>query len=211
MPADFNDHRSRSELRAKRRKTNLILNTLIAIVIILILIVGGRIFFGGDNPNEQDVAAVQPKSEKPSPQEDSSEPKPSSKENDDADDNEEDQAEEDGELIEKESDEPNVEKVIIDPNWEPVGTEQANGHQSSFTEGTVDWNEKLKAVSYAAGIPQDNMILWWIEGGQDRQNEAIATVSARGSDDTYRVYIQWVDGEGWKPVEVKKLIHNDKK
>lgn len=69
----------------------------------------------------------------------------------------------------------------------------------------------MNAVSYAVNIPQDNMILWWIEGGADRQNQAIATVSAKGSADTYRVLIEWVDGEGWKPTEVKKLIQNDKK
>ncbi|MFS0644178.1 YrrS family protein [Siminovitchia sp. 179-K 8D1 HS] len=207
MPVDFNQ-RSRSELRAKRRKTNIILNTLIAIVIILILIVGGRIFFGGDNPNEPDVAANPPDSKKIADQEKNDQTKKSLNEENEAPKESEEEPEE---KIEKESDEPNVEKVIIDPNWEPVGTEQTNGHQPSYNKGTVDWNEKLKAVSHAVDIPEDNMILWWIEGGEDRQNQAIATVSARGSEDTYRVFIEWVDGEGWKPTEVKKLIQNDKK
>ncbi|MBM7716492.1 YrrS family protein [Siminovitchia sp. FSL H7-0308] len=211
MPVDFNQ-RSRSELRAKRRKTNIILNTLIAIVIILILIVGGRIFFGGDNPNEPDVASNPPDSKNTAKQKNSDKKNEPAEENEATEEEpEEDPEEESEEIIEKESDEPNVEKVIVDPSWEPVGTEQANGHQPSFNKGTVDWNEKLNAVSYAVNIPQDNMILWWIEGGADRQNQAIATVSAKGSADTYRVLIEWVDGEGWKPTEVKKLIQNDKK
>lgn len=207
MPVDFNQ-RSRSELRAKRRKTNIILNTLIAIVIILILIVGGRIFFGGDNPNEQELAANPPDSENTADQENDD---PKNESSNEETSTEEEPEEEPEEVIEKESDEPNVEKVIVDPNWEPVGTEQTNGHQPSYNKGTTDWNEKLKAVSYAVDIPEDNMILWWIEGGEDRQSQAIATVSARGSEDTYRVFIEWVDGEGWKPTEVKKLIQNDKK
>ena len=28
---------------------------------------------------------------------------------------------------------------------------------------------------------------------------------------SYRVYIEWVDGEGWKPVKVEELKENDKR
>ncbi|WP_262421775.1 hypothetical protein [Bacillus aquiflavi] len=44
---EFND-RSRSEQRAKRRKTNIILNSLIIAVLILIIIVAVSIFSSGD-------------------------------------------------------------------------------------------------------------------------------------------------------------------
>lgn len=207
MPVDFNNDRSRSSLRAKRRKTNIILNTLIAIVIILILIVGGSIFFGGTDPNQEQLDHSA-KSEAKNGAE-VSKPEPAKESNEEA--AKEEKEEETEEVIEKESDEPNVEKVIVDPAWGPIGTEQESGHQSSYSMGTVDWNEKLQAAAYAVDIPVDNMTAWWVTGGDDPNNQAVLTVSAKGSDDTYRVYIEWVDGEGWKPTEVKKLIQNDKK
>ncbi|HEY4553638.1 MAG TPA: YrrS family protein, partial [Bacillaceae bacterium] len=119
--------------------------------------------------------------------------------------------EQESEMVEKESDEENVEKVIVNPGWEPVGTQQTGGHQPSSSMGSVDWNEKVQAAAYGADIPVENMTVWWLERGEIPDKTAVATVSAKGSDDTYRVYIEWVDGEGWKPTQVKKLIHNDKR
>lgn len=209
MPIDFKDDKSRSALRAKRRKTNIVLNTLIAVVIILILLVGGTIFFGGSDTVEEQAKSPQntEKEIENKPADKSGETDDNSKE-DTPDEEEED---ENGKLEEIESDEPNVEKVLINPAWKPIGTEQGDGHQSSYNMGTTDWNEKLKAAAYAVDIPVENMTTWWVTGGDDPDNQAELTVSAKNSDDTYRVNIEWVTGEGWKPVEVKKLIQNDKR
>ncbi|GIN20086.1 MAG TPA: DUF1510 domain-containing protein [Bacillus bacterium] len=209
MPIDFKDDKSRSALRAKRRKTNIVLNTLIAVVIILILLVGGTIFFGGSDTGEEQA-------KRPQNTEKEITNKPADK-SDETDDNskedtpDEEEEDENGKLEEIESDEPNVEKVLINPAWKPIGTEQGDGHQSSYNMGTTDWNEKLKAAAYAVDIPVENMTTWWVTGGDDPDNQAELTVSAKNSDDTYRVNIEWVTGEGWKPVEVKKLIQNDKR
>lgn len=209
MPMDMND-KSRSGMRAKRRKTNIILNTLIVVVIILILIVGGTIFFGGDNPNKEETGdAGQPQQEQPALSGNNDEKSSDAQEKTD-EEKEDDDKDKDGEVVEKDSDEPNVEKVIVDSSWEPVGTEQESGHQSSYNMGTVDWNEKLEAAAYAIDTSVDHMTPWWVTGGDDPDNQAVLTVSEKGSDDTYRVIIEWVDGEGWKPVEKKKLIRNDR-
>ncbi|MBS4176253.1 YrrS family protein [Lederbergia citrea] len=214
MPFDFNDA-SRSAQRAKRRKTNIILNTLIAIVVILILIVGGSIFFGGSK-TDQELADKQ--TSKESAEQAGKEqvvPENTEKDNpvvDETSKEEENTEESNDQLIEKETGEPNVEKVIINQGWKPVGTEQVGNHQRSSSKGTVDWNEQVKAASYAVDIPVDNMTVWWLEGGENREKQAIATVAPRNNaDEAYRVYIEWVDGEGWKPTEVKKLTHNDKR
>ncbi|CAM3942855.1 YrrS family protein [Lederbergia lenta] len=209
MPIDFKNSGERYAQRAKRRKTNIILNTLIVIVIILIILVGSYIFFGGDNNKDQASEVSNAKDTTQS--EEVKEPKDKNEKTTDDEKSDDDDSEKD-EPIETESDEPNVEKVIKDPSWKPIGTEQASGHQSSYNMGTVDWNEKLSAAAYAVGISVDNMTPWWVEGGSDREKEAILTVSEKvAGSDVYRVYIEWVDGEGWKPTEVKKLIENDKK
>ena len=222
MPLDFKNTGERYAQRAKRRKINIILNTTITIVIILILVVGGNIFFGGNkegqNPTEKNSA---PNTDSEQNNETADKPDKEDVENNEnpTDDQsnqkpEEDQTgtdEEADEIIETDSNEQNVEKVIVNPSWKPVGTEQVGEHQRSTSKGTVDWNEQMKAISYAVDIPEDNMIVWWIEGGANRDKQAVATVSTRNdTEDAFRVDIEWVEGEGWKPTEVKKLIVNDK-
>ncbi|MEK3890638.1 YrrS family protein [Bacillus sp. FSL K6-3431] len=213
MPIDFKNSGQRFEQRAKRRKTNIILNSLITIVIILIILVGSYIFFGGDNKDQEKTSSGATGKDKTEQNiEDSKKKDEQSVDDQEAtDENSADETEKD-EPIETESDEPNVEKVIVNPAWKPIGTEQTSGHQSSSEMGSVDWNEKLKAAAYAVNISVDNMTPWWVERGEDRENQAILTVSEKSAgSDVFRVYIEWVDGEGWKPTEVKKLIENDKK
>lgn len=210
MPIDFKDDKSRSALRAKRRKTNIVLNTLIAVVIILILLVGGSIFFGGNDANKEQAGSP-PNNEDVKRNDQTSVDNDVKKEESEIEDEPVAEPEESGKVEEMESDEPNVEKVLINQDWEPVGTEQVNGHESSYNRDTTDWNEKLQAAAYAIDTSVDNMTTWWVTGGEDPENQAELTVSAKGSDDTYRVNIEWITGEGWKPVEVKKLIQNDKR
>ncbi|KSU63791.1 hypothetical protein AS034_05985 [[Bacillus] enclensis] len=109
----------------------------------------------------------------------------------------------------EEGTEPNVSKTIVHPDWEPVGTEQSGDHVSSYETGSVDWQEKEKALSYATGIPQDNMTVWFIEGNGGPQ-KSIGTVTEKGGATAYRVYLQWVDGQGWQPTKVEELKENDK-
>lgn len=211
---------TRSGKRSKRRKTNLILNSLIVVVILLIGIVSFNIFFSNDEgaADQNDVAA-------PSGKDDS---KDTGKKNDlkDSDKNE-DSATEDTESEEadeesaedEELSEPivteggsdaNVKQTIENPEWKPVGTTQSGEHNTVFDQNAVDWQEMILAYSYATGIDKNNMTVWWNENG-GAPNTAVGTISEKGSDQTFRVSIQWVDGEGWKPVKVEELIENDKR
>lgn len=214
-----NPMRTRYEQRAKRRKTNIILNTLIAIVIILILVVGGSIFMGSD-PDESEGESL--KTEETNKKEkivenDKKDGKRTDKEKREKEEKSNDKAEREDEetesdqIEEVESDDPNVEKAITNPGWEPIGTEQGNGHVSSFDKNSLDWNEKVKAISYAVNISEEDLIIWFIGSGSDPENSAIGTVSTKDQADVYRVYIEWTDGGGWKPVKVEELKENDKK
>lgn len=203
---------SRAERKTKRRKTNRILNTAIAVVALLIIIVGFTIFAGGNNeepaaPEEEktgqeQTATVTDQDEQKEEEPEVTETKEPVKE--------EPVKEEPAEkVIVTEGSEPNVEQEIVDPNWKGVGTSQAGTHTSSFETSSTDWQEKVKALSYATGIGSDNMTVWYISGNGPKG--AIGTVSPKSDkNDAYRVYIEWVEGQGWKPVKVLKLEQNDK-
>ncbi|MFF2456700.1 DUF1510 family protein [Peribacillus simplex] len=117
----------------------------------------------------------------------------------------------DAELVEVDgSGDGNVASTYTSEGWKPVGTQQSGEHTTSFDKGSVDWNEMSKAIASGAGIDEGSMKLWWLQNGGS-PSTAIGTVSEGDSPKTYRVYIEWVDGSGWKPVKVEELKTNDKR
>jgi cytoskeletal protein RodZ len=215
---------ARTKSRAKRRKTNLILNGLIVVVILLIAIVSFNIFFSNDEGAADNSEATADAKNGAG-----SSDKKDTKENDskdagnDANDQESEQTDdssaEDTEQSENELGDPvvteggsdaNVKQTIENPEWEPVGTTQSGEHTAVFDQNSADWQEMILAYSYATGIDKNNMTVWWNENG-GAPNTAVGTVSEKGSDQAYRISIQWVEGQGWKPVKVEELIQNDKR
>ncbi|MCS0670893.1 YrrS family protein [Cytobacillus firmus] len=218
-----NSRESRFGKREKRKKTNIILNSLIAFVIVLIIVVSAKIFFGGnndqavpadeqtaseskqnesnqedqDNDIEQDKSKDKEKADKESDKED--------KEEKEAEENEaEDESEEDKEQVVTEGGSgPDVEKTIENPAWKPVGTSQSGEHTAVYDQNHVDWQEMLSAISYATGVEQGNMTVWFL--GNNGPNSSVGTISTKDQSEKYRVYIDWVDGEGWKPSKVEVL------
>nr|WP_263325638.1 YrrS family protein [Neobacillus sp. Marseille-Q6967] len=214
MSNDFQSG-SRSGYRAKRKKTNIILNSLIVIVLALIVIVAFSIFSSGD---DQASKQTEPKTEEKqvAKQED--------KEKDNTDKTE-NPADEDTAAEEEESEETaapedadesqaivtegdgssNVVKTIENPSWQPVGTEQTGVHEPVYDDTSVDWQEMLKAISYATGLDQSSMTVYWLGRDKSTANASVGTVYSKETQEKYRVYITWVDGEGWKPTRVEEL------
>lgn len=102
------------------------------------------------------------------------------------------------------SNDPLVSERVVNTAWKPVGTSQSGEHTSVYSEGHVDWTEKLDAIAYTTGLSVDNMIVWRIQNGGDPQ-KSIGVVSSNNKEEKYRVYLQWVDGEGWKPEKMETL------
>jgi cytoskeletal protein RodZ len=232
---------SRSNQRAKRRKTNLILNSLIAIVILLIIIVSFTIFFSdGENAsttasgssiestdknkdNEEEKSATNDKDEKDS-SDDSVDTNNDDSESDDEDsesDTESDDtnSEEDTNLdsnteenvVTTGGSDSNVKATITNPDWQAVGTAQVGEHVPVYDSNSTDWKEMEKAISYGTGLEQANMTLWFLGRNKEAENQSVATVSSKDNSLNFRVYIEWIDGQGWKPVLVEELYENDKR
>ncbi|PAE23064.1 YrrS family protein [Bacillus sp. 7894-2] len=214
-----NNRESRFGKREKRKKTNIILNSLIALVIILIIVVSAKIFFGGNNdqalPADEQTASESKQKEKNKEDKgnDIEQNKDKDKEKADKDSEEEKEKEKEENAKETEEDQeqvvteggsgPDVEKTIENPAWKPVGTSQTGEHTAVYDQNHADWQEMLSAISYATGVDQGNMTVWFL--GNNGPNSSVGTISTKDQSEKYRVYIDWVDGEGWKPSRVEVL------
>lgn len=211
--------RSRFRQRHKKRKTNVILNSLIAFVLLLIIVVSYNIFFSGNEPatslengetessqeeksagNEKKTDEKEDKSSS-SGNDDKSEARDSEKEKEDSSTEDESNAEQDDETVTEESDDQNVIESVVNPNWKPVGTDQAGEHIAVYSG--VDWDEMVKAIEYATDLSQEEFTIHFL--GNNGPNKSVGTIYTKDKEKIYRVYIEWVDEQGWKPTKVEQL------
>lgn len=211
----------------KKNRSNSILNMMIGLVFTLILIVGAFIFLGDDGDKEQanesvtvangtedetsddsgDDGSSSGNGAAADDKEDGNDPETDESDNGDGTDNgEEDEGSVtiEGSVTYEESSDPIVKETVINTGWKPIGTEQTGEHVSVYDQSSVDWQEKIDAISYATGLGQDNMFIMMIQNGGGPQ-KSIGTVTSKDKEEKYRVYLEWVDGEGWKPVKMDIL------
>ncbi len=223
---------SRVERKRGRNRSNRILNSMIAVVVLLIMIATATIFFGNKDDQEivekdsanieetkDDIAANEGESiedSNPTPEENKSESAITT-ETDDADETSTTNDDGTSEEVNDEagtvvtynpSEDAIIAETVTDTTWKPIGTTQTGEHVSLYVVHSVDWDEKKQALAYATGLSQDAMIFWKIKNGGGPQ-KSIGIVSSRDSSQKYRVYLEWVDGEGWKPVKMDKLTTLD--
>lgn len=109
-----------------------------------------------------------------------------------------------GTITRQESSDPVVKETIINTSWEPVGTSQSGEHVSVYDTNSVDWQEKLEAITYATGLAEGDMYVMHIGNGGGPQ-KSIGTVQSKDMSKKYRVHLEWVEKEGWKPVKMDIL------
>ncbi len=220
MDNDVNQH-SRTDYRAKRKKTNLILNGLIIIVLLLIIIVAYNIFASGNDekasskketPTTEQKQAVH---KEKSGQEKTKEDMPSKEEEANKEESSEEastseKVDESQAVVTDGGGSPNVLKTIENPAWKPVGTSQTGDHAPVYDSTSVDWQEMLNAISYATGLDPSTMKVFWLGGDKTAQNASVGTVYTKDKPEIYRVFIKWVEGEGWMPTKVEELAKLEK-
>ncbi|WP_400242579.1 YrrS family protein [Niallia sp. JL1B1071] len=200
-----NENSTRYQQRSKRKKTNLILNGLIIVVILLIGFVSYSIFHTNDEKNVDKKSASGTKAGQEATNDETASPTTESDELTDEEDSPADGEEsENGEIVTEGGSDSNVVKTIENSSWQPVGTTQTGEHVASYSEG-VDWNEQVKALSYGTGLDSSNMTVWFLGNNNKDPHKSIGTVSSKDQSEKYRVYIEWVDGSGWKPTKVEEI------
>jgi hypothetical protein len=217
----------RFEKRAKSRRYNKLLNIGIALVFLLILFFTYKLIYGGNDDaassevteqasmnNGEGASAVGSNDE----QEDSESAGAvaSDETTEDADIASEEATEEitdtteevenpeqNDEIVEN-SDDPNVKETFINPSWKPIGTEQSEPHVATYDTESTDWQEMKKAFEHATGLTEADWTLWRI-GNNGSPQDAKGVVSTKDRQYVYRVYIEWVENEGWKPTKLEHL------
>ncbi|MEO4052200.1 YrrS family protein [Solibacillus sp. CAU 1738] len=207
---------SRSENTQRQRqnkKLDRILNYLIAIVIVLICLSSYFIFFNKDKEEAQDSHEIEQNDPVENDDTNQSQTANTSTENkqqvegknEDTEDTEDTNViDESSSAVVTTSNDPLVDEVIVDPNWQPTPTVQTEPHTSVFADGHIDYEEKLATIYAVTSLSAENSILWNIKNNGSADT-AIAVISSKDKELKYRVSIEWVKEQGWKPVKVEKL------
>ncbi|MHA6260340.1 YrrS family protein [Sporosarcina sp. CAU 1771] len=222
---------SRQTRRQGRKRKDKLLNFLIALVALLIVLTATIIFWGNDDEEQandkkiedritEDEDVVDQDEESDSVEQDNKKETP---EKDDTVEIEEPEVIEDNqEVVQEELEKPDdsasveiertdddvVSETISNSSWQAIGTEQAGEHVSSYNAKSMDFLEKKKAIAYAVGQSEDSLNYWKVKnGGSPRKS--IGIIDVKGTSEKYRVYIDWIDGQGWRPVKVDVLTTLD--
>lgn len=192
-----------------QKKMDRVLNYLIVLVSILIVITGFIIFTGSKDsePNKSAQNAIKEDAteEQGNVEEKKEEPTEDQQEdNQQAEDSSTEEKEEESAVTETTSSDPLVDKVVVDANWQPTATKQTGEHISSYDVNSVDWQEKIATILQTVGLTEDQTIIWSVRNNGSAQT-AIGVVSSKDKAQKYRVSIEWVDQQGWKPVKKEVL------
>lgn len=185
---------SRFQQKKQKRRKGILLNVCIGIVLLAAITVAYQLFL---SPAQQAVSenknAEQKKTETESPKKEETKEKstPASK------------VVEDKKIILQDQQDPNVVEAYTNPAWMPIGTSQSEPHTTTFDSSSVDWKEMVQSISYALNIPADTLTILFI--GNNGPNKAIGTVQAKDTKQTYKVYIEWVEAQGWQPTLVQQM------
>lgn len=230
-----NDSRfSRVNRKKMRNRSNRLLNIMIGLVVLLILIVGASIIIGNNDDEKESAAeekildetgssAEELQDEEEDALSDSDGGNDSSEPNDEASDDEgqsstpsvdaggtdniEDEAvdeEESGVVTIVPNDDEIIKETVIDPGWQSIGTDQKGEHVSQYDADSIDYNEKKKAIAYATGFTEDELYYKRVKNGGSPQ-KSIGIVTTKDGSNIFRVYIEWIDEKGWKPVKMDVL------
>lgn len=183
------------------------LNYLIAIVAVLIVATLAIII--AQDPQPKDEAETPANNEQIA----SNEEKPSTNEKDSTTEEQDAQTEEQPagenatEPVENTvlpSADPVVKEVQVNDTWQAYPTEQTGEHVSAYEKGHIDYEEKVKAFYSILDLQPENSILLSVKNNGSTTT-SIAVITSMDKTEMYRVSIEWIANEGWKPTQLEIL------
>ncbi len=231
------ESKRRENRSVKRKKLDRLLNVLIAVVAVLIVINLYFIFSNkedvaqnqGETTSESNQSPNPPQSSQPAVstgEDEQKEPQQEESDNNDIEQSGDFNSEQNGQsqstneesnvtsdnhssaITVNSSSDPLVLEEIIDPNWQVTPTNQTGEHVSTYETGHIDYEEKLVTIRNAVNLTEGNVIYWSVKNNGS-SDSAISVISSNDQTEKYRVTIQWIANQGWKPVKVEKLKQID--
>ncbi|MGP6139975.1 MULTISPECIES: YrrS family protein [unclassified Jeotgalibaca] len=206
---------SRAQRNKHNKKNNgrsdLVLKLSIGLLVLAIFILLLELIYPGSNgANENDLALDSKQSEssmiiQETESEVDSESSEESVESTESKESESKESEE-SEVREVASNDPNVIKAYVG-DWAPIGTTQTGTHVTNYNDGSADRIEIKQATAQATGIPEGDMVEYWI--GNDGDQRVTATIMQTSTGRFYKAYLTWVDGKGWQVTrydEIKEVV-----
>ncbi|RPF55548.1 YrrS family protein [Aquisalibacillus elongatus] len=216
---------TRSDRYESRRKNTKLMNLLIIIAILLTAFLIGMLVFGDDEDEDNQDQAQESQTDESNDSEDQSEQGTNDNEDEDntdqteTDNTDEDEEEQssnnedenettDDETEQNEPAENSAEvKEVISGSWDPYPTEQEEPHTINWDTESQDFYEMKMAIASSLDVSSEDLIYWYVENGgaPDKVN---GYVEQRGTNEYYRVYLEWIESEGWQPQRVEELYEN---
>ncbi|GAF65859.1 hypothetical protein BTS2_2758 [Bacillus sp. TS-2] len=211
---------TRTNTRKKERLKGSIYNISIALVVLLIVVVAYQIFWSdresavSDEEQEGEIASEELESELIESELDEESnnssndqiPNQTSNDGDEGEELREEDEDEQGEEEEANEEELELLEPVEDGKWQPIGTRQSGEFHHDFNRDSVNWQEMEVALKYATGL--EDIIIWRLENG-GASNRAVGVVSSlTEQNEPYRITIEFIEGQGWLPVEKEQLQEN---
>ena len=198
---------SRTSRYQKRRNNKRKLFFFVSLGAIFFVILFSLIIFGNkDNNSDKTVKHQENESEEMAlPEEketDKAEDATIEKEESDNEESEIENLIEDVEVQQVDSTDDNV-IVAFRGDWPPIGTVQEGTHTTNYKDGSDDRIEIKRAVSMVTRLDENDMIEHWV--GNNGEQKVIAIASDREQSEFYRVYLTWIDQEGWQVTKVERI------
>ncbi|OPG92889.1 hypothetical protein B2I22_08065 [Bacillus spizizenii] len=231
----MSNNQSRYENRDKRRKANLVLNILIAIVSILIVVVAANLFI--NSPSSKDVSKdseIAQKQESPASEKtekkSNEDIKDSKKDTSDSEKDSEKSSDSDSKKDDSSSKSDDSDSDSSSDSDDPLkDAKVTEGGSSSDVEKTYenpDWKAVGTEQTGEHAATYDSSSQDWAEmlkaisyatgvstdhmtvlwlGNNGSPQDAKGKILDKATGDKYQVTITWVDEKGWKPTKVEKL------
>jgi cytoskeletal protein RodZ len=204
---------SRAGYRAKRKKTNFVLNGLIVIVLLLIVFVGYSIFISGNDKTAakkdvQTTAAKTTEKKSVNKSDTSSDTNKTSTKNSSKEKNDQVETDQTNTAASSSTSKDNQTnsdqlQTVDSPDANTTAPASSTQHVTSYDSNSGDWQQMLQTMSSAAGIDQGNMTVWFLGSDKSTPGGSVGTISAKDNKgQKFRVYLQW-DGQGYKATKVE--------
>ena len=214
---------TRSNKNGKNRTISKVVTLIISVTVVLMLLIFGVWLIGGgkdkasnesmENFSSEIESTSEPKKIETNEIEASSntvkEENSEAEEKDKKENEKKENEKKENEDIKTEKTDPSDDNVTsaVTGNWKPVETKQEGIHTTDYNNGSQDRIEIKQASANATGLSVEDMIEWRVENNGDQK--VVATVSDTQQTKTYRIFLTWIENEGWQPNKVEQLKAND--